>query len=193
MTTICLVRHGETDWNASGRLQGATDIPLNNAGIQQAKECGEFLKASEWDVMITSPLKRAKRTAEIIHENLIDVPLIEMDDFSERYFGDAEGMTVDERKATYSSRNYPNQEEMDSFKDRIMTGIKKVNQNYPDGKILLVAHGAVINSILSTLSKGKVGSGKTKLINACISNIQFQDEQWGVREINQVTHLSYYS
>ena len=165
---------------------------MNNAGIQQAKECGEYLKASEWDVMITSPLKRAKRTAEIIHENLLGVPLIKMNDFSERYFGDAEGMTVDERNATFSSRNYPNQEEMDSFKDRIMTGIKKVSQNYPDGKVLLVAHGAVINSILSTLSKGKVGSGKTKLINACISNIQFQDEQWGVKEINQVTHLSYY-
>lgn len=193
MTTICLVRHGETDWNASGRLQGATDIPLNKIGIQQAEECGEFLKTSEWDVMITSPLKRAKRTAEIIHKHLEDVPLIEIDDFSERSFGDAEGMTVEKRNATYSSRNYPNQEEMEAFKERIMTGIKKVHQNYPNGKVLLVAHGAVINSILSTLSKGEVGSGKTKLINACISNIHFQDEQWNVREINQVTHLSYYS
>lgn len=193
MTTICLVRHGETDWNASGRLQGATDIPLNNIGIQQAKECGEFLKSTEWDVIITSPLKRAKRTAEIIHENLIDVPLIEMDDFSERCFGDAEGMRPDERQAVYPDRNYPNQEEMESFIERIMTGIKKVNQEYSNGKVLLVAHGAVINSILSTLSKGELGSGKTKLINACISNIQFQDEQWNVREINQVKHLSHYN
>lgn len=59
--------------------------------------------------------------------------------------------------------------------------------------MLLVAHGAVINTILATLSKGEVGSGKTKLINACISNIQFQEEKWNVREINQVTHLSYYN
>lgn len=193
MTTICLVRHGETDWNASGRLQGATDIPLNKMGVQQAKKCGEFLKTSNWDVIITSPLKRAKRTAEIIHKNLINVPLIEMDDFSERCFGDAEGMTLAERQITYPNRNYPNQEEMDSFNNRIMTGIKKVNQNYSNGKVLLVAHGAVINSLLSTLSKGEVGSGKTKLINACISNIQFQEEQWNVGEINQVTHLSYYN
>lgn len=193
MTIICLVRHGETDWNASVRLQGATDIPLNNTGIQQAEECGEFLKTSTWDVIITSPLKRAKRTAEIIHENLMDVPLIEMNDFAERYFGDAEGMTLVERQATYPDRNYPNQEEMDSFRERIMTGIKRINQNYSNGKVLLVAHGAVINSILSTLSKGEVGSGKTKLINACISNIQFQDEQWNVQDINQVTHLSYYN
>lgn len=51
------------------------------------------------------------------------VPLVEMDDFSERSFGDAEGMKVDEREELYPDRNYPNQEDMDFFRDRIMTGI----------------------------------------------------------------------
>lgn len=57
MTSICLIRHGETDWNALGKLQGRTDIYLNSKGILQAKECSQFLKASQWHVIITSPLK----------------------------------------------------------------------------------------------------------------------------------------
>src|SRR5690606_40156857 len=93
ITTICLIRHGETDWNAQRRIQGRTDIPLNEKGIQQARECRDFLKNSEWDVIITSPLKRAKQTAEIINEAL-NIDLIEMDDFIEKSFGDVEGVTL---------------------------------------------------------------------------------------------------
>ncbi|MDV2888482.1 histidine phosphatase family protein, partial [Alkalihalophilus pseudofirmus] len=74
--------------------------PLNAKGIQQAKESGQFLKHSDWDVIITSPLKRARRTAEIINESL-NIPLVEMDDFKEKYFGDAEGMTLEERRVAF--------------------------------------------------------------------------------------------
>ena len=66
ITKICIVRHGETDWNAQGRLQGRTDIPLNENGKVQAMKCGEFLAQNNWDAVITSPLKRARETAEII-------------------------------------------------------------------------------------------------------------------------------
>lgn len=57
ITTICLVRHGQTDWNALGKLQGQTDIPLNELGKIQARQCGEFLSKNDWDVIISSPLK----------------------------------------------------------------------------------------------------------------------------------------
>jgi uncharacterized phosphatase len=191
MTSIYLIRHGETDWNALGRLQGRTDIPLNKTGIRQAEECREFLKNFEWDVIITSPLKRAKKTAEIINE-AIKIPFVEMDDFAERSFGDAEGMTLDEILAVYPDKKYPNQEDRDSLNKRIMTGLQKVNQTYSNSKVLLVAHGAVINSILTSLSKGEIGSGKTKLLNAGISNIHFHQEQWNIKEYNQVSHLSQY-
>ena len=109
MTIICLVRHGETDWNAIGKLQGRTDIPLNETGIFQAEKCGEYLKESEWDFIITSPLNRAKQTAEIIKRK-IDVPLLEMDHFVERHFGEAEGMTLQEISAAFPDKMYPNQE-----------------------------------------------------------------------------------
>ncbi|MEC5425102.1 histidine phosphatase family protein [Virgibacillus sp. C22-A2] len=189
MTTICLIRHGETDWNALGKLQGKTDIPLNNKGIQQAQACGDFLNAADYDVLISSPLKRAKRTAEIINDRL-NLPFVEMTDFAERFFGDAEGLLLEERMSTYPDKDYPNQEMREAFNTRVMTGLHKVHQKYPDKSILLVAHGAVINAVLGTLSNGEIGSGKTKLLNACISTICFQEEQWKINEYNQVGHLT---
>lgn len=109
-----MIRHGETDWNSLGRLQGRTDIPLNSKGILQAKECRQFSTNYEWDVIITSPLKRAKETAEIINK-YSNIPLIEMDGFLERYYGDAEGMTAEERLTAFTNRNYPNQEDRDAL------------------------------------------------------------------------------
>ena len=63
---IYLIRHGETDWNLQGRLQGREDIPLNQTGILQAEACGEALRAVRLDSIHTSPLMRAEETAEII-------------------------------------------------------------------------------------------------------------------------------
>lgn len=186
-----MIRHGETDWNAIGKLQGRTDIPLNETGILQAEECSEFLKSSQWDVLITSPLKKAKQTAKIIKKN-VNVSVIEMEEFLERDYGDAEGMAYAERTSKFPDSIYPNQEERTSLNKRIMEGIEKINQRYEDKKVMLVAHGAVINSILSVLSNGEIGSGKTKLINACISNIYLRQDKWTIKDFNQISHLSKY-
>lgn len=192
ITSICLVRHGETDWNALGKIQGRTDITLNGRGILQADECRQFLMKYKWDVIITSPLKRAKETAEIINKDS-NIPLIVMDEFLERYFGSAEGMTMEERQAAYPKRNYPNQEDRETFNKRIMNGLQEINKVFSGKKVLLVAHDAVINAILSNFSHGEIGSNKTKLLNACISNIEFLQEQWNIKDYNKVTHLSQYN
>lgn len=192
ITFICLVRHGETDWNLSGRLQGRTDIPLNNTGVIQAKECSQLLKGTHWDVIITSPLKRARETAEIISKDQNIIP-VQMKDFLERSFGDAEGMTVQERLSAFPKRNYPRQETREDLNKRIISGINKINLEYHNERVLLVAHGAVINTILANFSNGEIGSGKTKLINGCISNIEFTQDEWKINDYNQVKHLSHYS
>lgn len=192
MTTIYLVRHGETDWNLVGKIQGRTDIALNKLGIQQAKECREYLKDFHWDVVVTSPLIRAKQTAEIINEE-IRVPLIDMDEFIERNYGDAEGMSLQDRTLAFPDRNYPNQEKLEALNKRVTKGLNKLNQTYRGKKIVLVAHGGVINAILSVLSNGDIGSGKTKLINACISHIEYVAEQWKIINYNNADHLSQYN
>ena len=63
---ICIVRHGETDWNLDGRIQGQMDIPLNSNGRIQAELCATAINFEKWDVIVSSTLKRAKETAEII-------------------------------------------------------------------------------------------------------------------------------
>lgn len=142
--------------------------------------------------MITSPLKRAKQTAEIINQAL-HLPLIEMNDFSERDFGDAEGMTLEEIRSAFPDRNYPNKEDGSSFRNRIMAGLNKINQQYSGSEVLLVTHGAVINSLFAFLSNGEMGREKLKLMNASISNIHFHEEQWKIKEFNQISHLSMYN
>lgn len=102
-------------------------------------------------------------------------------------------MAYAERSSKFPDSTYPNQEERTSLNKRIMEGIEKINKRYVDKKVLLVAHGAVINSILSVLSNGDIGSGKTKLINACISNIYLHQDKWIIKDFNQISHLSKYN
>lgn len=66
LTTFALVRHGQTDWNAQRRLQGSTDIPLNDVGRGQARAAVAVLSGYEWDAIVSSPLSRAAETADLI-------------------------------------------------------------------------------------------------------------------------------
>ncbi|MEK4386217.1 histidine phosphatase family protein [Solibacillus sp. FSL W7-1464] len=185
---ICLVRHGETDWNKVGKIQGHTDIELNENGIRQAYACAEYLNNAPFELIITSPLKRAKQTAEIIAEKK-NIPIIEMRQFIERSFGDAEGMTVEARLSKFPDLQYTNQESKEDLRVRVMNGLHKIQKERKESTIVLVAHSAVINSILAILSNGEIGSGKTQLANACLSTIYYNEGIWKIKNYNQVEHL----
>ncbi|TFE00803.1 histidine phosphatase family protein [Jeotgalibacillus sp. R-1-5s-1] len=189
MTILCMIRHGETDWNAERRLQGQTDIPLNEKGRRQARITAAHLKKDQWDVILSSPLSRARETADLIAQE-VQLPVIEIEEFIERTFGDAEGMTQDERANTFPERKYPNEETVEVFHDRLKKGLKHITEHYPDKRVILVAHGAVINAILSILSEGEIGSGKTRLENAGISHFHFKDQKWAIGDYNLIDHLT---
>ncbi|WP_456274634.1 histidine phosphatase family protein [Bacillus sp. AK031] len=189
MTKVCIVRHGQTDWNKERRLQGSTDIELNETGKQQAREARDFLNGGGWDAIITSPLKRAKRTAEIINEGL-QLPLVEMKEFAERHFGESEGMLIEESRNKYPNGGSPGQETRDDVIERVLSGIEHIQRKYPGGNVLLVAHGAVISILLAHLSPDKFIYGETRLVNACFNTIHFSDNKWDVKEFNQTGHLS---
>jgi uncharacterized phosphatase len=165
-----------------------TDTPLNARGVQQAEACSEYLASSSYDVLISSPLKRAKQTAEIINQQL-QLPLQLMDEFKERSFGSAEGMSYEARRSAYPVKNYPGQEKKEDFHARIMNGLQDVNQSYPEKQVLLVAHGAVIKSILTIFSGNEHILENNWLMNGCISNIQFEKEKWNIKDFNQTAHL----
>lgn len=99
---IYLVRHGETDWNKTRRVQGSADIPLNEYGVYLAEETAKGLNDVVFDVAYTSPLIRAKKTAEVVLSGR-DVPMIDEPAIQEMNFGHYEGMCVSgEKKAPES-------------------------------------------------------------------------------------------
>ncbi|MED1533272.1 histidine phosphatase family protein [Bacillus altitudinis] len=189
MTAICLVRHGETDWNVAKRIQGRTDIPLNDTGKWQAEQTGLYLKDAHWDVVISSPLSRAKETAHLILQH-VHAPLVIMDDFIERDYGDAEGMSFEERQKLFPNKQYPNMEPLSALQDRMLEGIEKVRATYPDQRVLIVAHGAAIHALLTSLADEHMGIKDTRLENACLNYVEWTDGEWKVNDYNVVSHLT---
>lgn len=188
LSTIYLIRHGETDWNREGRAQGIEDIELNAEGEQQAHQCGYFLQQENFDLILSSPLKRAYKTAMIIaryHNQKVDL----VEGLHERSFGHASGLTREEREKLYPDGLVPEMEDWFSFRDRVMDSLYAVLKRYPKQKILLVTHGGVINAILHTISDGNIGTGKTKLKNGCLSILYYKDGQWKVGKYNCIEHL----
>ena len=184
---ICLVRHGETDWNKLGRLQGSSDIPLNETGMMQASLAAQALKDKGYELVITSPLTRAKQTAQMIAD-LSGLSLIEMDAFKERCFGDAEGLLKEEREQLYPDNKFPNLESYKDLATRLRKGLTEITK-LPYEQVIVVAHGAAINCILAIFSDFEIGSGKTVLLNACTSIISYENEEWKIESYNDVSHL----
>src|SRR3712207_4629138 len=101
--TIALTRHGQTDWNAAGRLQGSSDVPLNDTGRGQAAESVQRFSPADWDAVVTSPLSRARETGAILADGL-GIPLgATYPELVERHYGVAEGLTDGERSEEHTS------------------------------------------------------------------------------------------
>ena len=173
---ICLLRHGETDWNSLGKLQGREDIPLNIAGIEQISEVAKYLKKFNWRIIITSPLSRAKLSAEIVSKEIGNIKIHEEINFIERDYGKASGMTADERKLAFPDGIWIGVEPYEKLQNRTINALLKYIKEYDGNNILIVSHGAAINSILAYLSKNEIGTGKTILNNARITLLQKNDE-----------------
>lgn len=188
MTKIYLVRHGETDWNIKGIIQGQTNIPLNKTGEIQARECGEYFKNKPIDAIISSPLMRAKKTTQLINQTL-NLRIIYEDRLKERYFGIAEGKSKVELIKKFPQQIYPSQEPRLALNKRAMIALNDIVRAYPNQNVLVIAHGAVINSILASVSNHTVGSRITTLKNGSLSILNINEPNWLIESVNQTTHL----
>ncbi|SKA90387.1 uncharacterized phosphatase [Thiothrix eikelboomii] len=185
---ICLIRHGQTDWNAAGRIQGHEDTELNAIGCLQAMQTGEYLQQWAWDRIITSPLKRAHKTAEIIADQLKLSPVHIMDAFMERDYGECSGMTTAQRQHSFPDGVIPKQETLETLQKRALAGLQLLVDE-PQARILIVTHGGLINSLLARFSGGEIGSGKTVLQNASLALVQCQQQNWQILAYNLTQHL----
>ncbi|MCT1801333.1 histidine phosphatase family protein [Kocuria carniphila] len=182
-SSLSLIRHGQTDWNFARRLQGRTDIPLNETGREQAREVGRELAASEehWDVLVSSPLSRARETAEIIGEAVGLVVSRVYDDLIERSFGDIEGydcshMTEEERHAFMEQHG----EHTADLVDRGVAVLQQIISDYPGQNVMIVSHGSfirltaghILNRKLRSLENGEVVTVTADEVTAAASSVQ---------------------
>jgi len=156
---LIFVRHGETDGNKEGILQGQSyDVGLNEAGIQQVKDLIPELEKLKFDVIFASPLKRARETGEIIGDHF-DVPIKLDDDIMERDYGSIGGrnwidvsrelnMSKEDFRVTQSSDRYDYRkhggESAQDVKRRLLNFLERVKTDYTDKKVLVATHGGII-------------------------------------------------
>ena len=162
MTTLYLVRHGETHDNAAQLMQGRSQGELNEKGIEQISQLTENLQGKHFDAIISSDLKRAIDSAEIIARHLgqklsTTTPLLE-----ERDWGDFTGRFIPELKGL----PFPdNMEKMEDLLARAKAFIEWVKANYPEQTILAVGHG-IINKAIQAVFYGKTMREIDKMTNA---------------------------
>jgi probable phosphoglycerate mutase len=161
---LYVTRHGETDYNVQKRYTGSTDIPLNTTGIRQAENLSNKLSDIKFDIIISSPLLRAKQTAEIINKSF-NTPIVIMDEFSEINAGVYEGLTRAEAQMKYpevwarladffrKSNSRPlddaptGGETVMQFDTRITAGLNKLKAEYAESRVLLVCHGFTARAV----------------------------------------------
>ncbi|MFA7367458.1 MAG: histidine phosphatase family protein [Bacilli bacterium] len=190
-TTLCFVRHGQTEWNKQTRIQGRVNNPLNNNGINQAKDLGKYLKDNnnDWDIVVSSPLARAYETASIIHDILeMSKPIIIEDDFMEREFGDCEGALITkELFVDIVADNIPNMETSEEIQNRVYNATIKIAEKYSGKKILIVAHSHVIKGLLTKLDTKY--SFNDLMYNSALNFFTYSDNKIKIEGINISTHL----
>ena len=146
MTTLLLVRHGETDWNAVGRLQGHTDRPLSDFGRRQAQQLAEGLDDEELEAIYSSDLARARETAELVGERL-GLPVVLDPDLREKDWGTWEGLTSVERDRVEFVG-----ESTQAHQERILGVLRRIAERHPDGRVLVVTHGGSMRRVQAAVT-----------------------------------------
>ena len=180
---ICLVRHGETEWNVMGILQGAQDIPLNETGRAQAARTGQVLSALSWDAVFTSHLSRAYDTGAAIAAACgLPAPTV-VENIQERDFGIFDGRsTTDmtpEEKALLAT--HPSVEPREHTRDRMEAALLRLCGEQYGKNIVLVSHGGALGALLGRL----FGPGCTgPLTNCSISLIEYREGAFHALDLN---------
>ncbi len=186
--TFYYIRHGETDWNADHRLQGRADIPLNEKGIEQAEKQIAALKTLGINKIVSSPLLRAKQTANII-ASALGVDVVFEEKLTEIHLGSNEGKVVS--CIVSDSNNFPDNyvfntvfpfplakdgECFNLLMDRTKSGIFESLEKY-DGTLLFVGHGGALLSLQQALNIGAVVSK-----NAIPYHFYQEESFWRMKE-----------
>ncbi|MNJ42241.1 histidine phosphatase family protein [Paenibacillus fonticola] len=190
---VGLIRHGLTDWNAAGKIQGQSDIPLNDEGRKQAVNLAERLKQESdvrpWDFIITSGLSRAQETGEII-ARILDIPLYDPDSrLMERAFGQVEGLTSEERETLWGKDWHElelGQEKETDIRKRALAFMEEMYERYPDSRMLVISHGALLAQLYTALYDNKCIE---RIGNLSLTIVERTERDWDLLLYNCTKHL----
>lgn len=199
-TRIFLIRHGETLWNTETRIQGHTDIDLNDRGRWQAARVAAALVGEELQAVYTSDLARARNTAQAIAQ-ACRVPLRTVTALRERAFGDFEGKTFSEIEATWPELAQrwrqrdpdfgpPGGEVLASFYERCVQTLMAVSAFHAGGAIAVVAHGGVLDCLYRAATGQSLQAPRTwEISNAGINRLLRAGSQLSLVGWSDVQHL----
>jgi broad specificity phosphatase PhoE len=200
VTSIYLVRHGQTAWNREEIFRGRTNVPLDETGLKQAELAGKYLKEVEIDAIYSSPLSRALETAEKIarFHNLKVQPLEGIIDMS---FGNWEGQAHQEIKKNDSETyrrwreephlvRLPGGESLDGVRARSMAALEKVIPKHSGKSLVLVSHRVVCKVLICAIL-GLDNSHFWQIVQdpTAINLIQYRNEKYILSLMNETCHL----
>ena len=187
MTTLILARHGETDWNRENRFQGHADPPLNALGRQQSGELAEALAGDEIVRVYTSPLRRARETAEIVAARLtLEVEPVE--GLREIDVGAWSGLTRTEVEQRFpqayarwvdrAPHGFEDGETYDELAARVIPALRKLAERHPSDAVLVVTHGGpsrVMQAHAAGIDYAEARRRETVLANCAVCRFAVED------------------
>ncbi|MBV7537934.1 histidine phosphatase family protein [Duganella sp. sic0402] len=205
-TTILLIRHGETAWNAVRRLQGHIDIPLNPQGERQALALGRALAEESLDAVISSDLQRAMQTAQAVAAHHAGITLQTSAQLRERAYGVFEGMLYQDIQDEYPAdfqlwqardidAMMPHGERLaESFRqfyDRVIAALKAVAASHPGQAVAVVAHGGVLECAYREARGMQLDSPRDfQVKNASINRFVVESGKLALTSWGEVEHLA---
>ncbi len=199
---IYITRHGETKWNIEGRIQGHLDSELTHKGIEGAKKLKERLSKIDIDLIVSSPLERAHKTARIIKGNReIDIELnnklkeIDCGEFQGNRFEDIWRKNPDIKDKIRKNPFefiYPKGESLEIFYKRVTKGYREILEKHTGKNILIVAHGGTIRSIVAEMFDKPDGTTwfKNVVDNCSLSLYDYDGKNFKEIIYNDISHLS---
>lgn len=201
MTRLCLVRHGETAWNAERRLQGHLDVPLNEIGREQARATAEALAAHAFGAVYCSDLVRARATAEATGIRIGRTPTT-LTGLRERHYGAFQGLTYDEADARFPQAYArflgreidfalpEGGESLRAFSRRVSVTLDEIVNRHVGERILIVTHGGVLD-VAHRVATGKPLNTPRdfEIPNAALNWIEHRDGTWNLIAWGERSHL----
>jgi probable phosphoglycerate mutase len=199
-TRILLVRHGETDWNATGRLQGQSDTPLNATGHEQARRAAQRLVSEPVRALYSSDLARAFQTATIIGQTL-GLAVVTSPHWRERQYGVWEGLTAAEIQGRYPeefaawrarSPDFapPQGETRSQLLSRALAELQTIALRHVGETAVVVTHGGLCYVLISHFL-GSIDGDRREFTfgNASIHTLEVIADRWSVISVNESAHL----